>query len=197
MMILFKNNKFTIIIVACIICIGMIVLALSNRFYIDTSTGFKVDRLTGKTYQLVDGMWDAVENKSNKTIKVTTETIIESTFYDESLDISLVWIEYQFFLGKLYSSDKYNYFEAMGDEYANTIKVKNISSDYIIQNIVLVVKLLKDDAVFYSKKISIDKSINPKCSIEEHFHLETSMEYPERPWTYSIEILEATGSLME
>lgn len=47
-------NKLVIIVSSLIVCAGLVFTGLSNRYYIDTSTKLKVDRLTGKTYKITE-----------------------------------------------------------------------------------------------------------------------------------------------
>jgi hypothetical protein len=44
--------KWCILIASILICGGLVFLGLSNRYYIGTSTRLKIDRLTGKTYEV-------------------------------------------------------------------------------------------------------------------------------------------------
>lgn len=45
-------KNWSIIIASALIAAAIVFYALSNRFYIDTSTNIKIDRLTGQTYKL-------------------------------------------------------------------------------------------------------------------------------------------------
>jgi hypothetical protein len=57
-----KSGKVYIIIAALLISVSIVFLGLSNRYYIDTSTRQKVDKLTGDTYRLKDGDWVKVNH---------------------------------------------------------------------------------------------------------------------------------------
>jgi hypothetical protein len=53
-------KNWTIIIAAILISASIVFYALSDRYYIDTSTDIKIDRLTGQTYKLgssSNGLW--------------------------------------------------------------------------------------------------------------------------------------------
>lgn len=54
-------KNWTVLVAAVLISGALIFHALSDRFYIDTSTKMKVDKLTGQTYKLSGGRWSEVE----------------------------------------------------------------------------------------------------------------------------------------
>ena len=87
-----KLNKFYIIVAAIIITVGLVFLGLSNRFYIDTSTHLKVDRLTGKTYKLYDSGWKEIKDIYESSV---TQTIspIGQTHKEEKEDSTLSQID--------------------------------------------------------------------------------------------------------
>jgi len=91
-----RGYKICIIIAAIIITVGLVFLGLSNRFYIDSSTKLKVDRLTGKTYQLINGSWKEI--KDNDTLESTenTESKQSTEIREiEKVDKSLINNEYK------------------------------------------------------------------------------------------------------
>lgn len=54
--------KNWVVLTAAIILSGALIFhALSDRFYIDTSTKLKVDKLTGNTFRLSGSRWIEVE----------------------------------------------------------------------------------------------------------------------------------------
>lgn len=62
-----NTNKFYIIIAALIVSMELVFFSLSNRFYIDTTTKLKVDRLSGKTYKLYDAGWEEIKNNQTSS----------------------------------------------------------------------------------------------------------------------------------
>jgi len=76
------KNKSYIIISALIISIGLIFFGISNRYYIDSSTKLKVDKLTGKTYELSNGQWKNIESSQadSSTVQVQNTKLINADF---------------------------------------------------------------------------------------------------------------------
>lgn len=71
------KSKLTLFLASLIIATGLIILGLSNRFYIDTSAKLKVDRLTGKTYKLTDDSEIWIEIKDDqKSVRAYQESKI-------------------------------------------------------------------------------------------------------------------------
>lgn len=69
-----KEHKIYIIIAAIIISAGLVFFGLSNRFYIDSSTRLKVDRLTGKTYMFNNGAWKEIKDSNSSDVAESKET---------------------------------------------------------------------------------------------------------------------------
>jgi len=62
-----KNRLLIYIVIICtslFLSISIIFNALCNRYYIDTITKFKVDKLTGNTYKLLYNKWTKIPNDS-------------------------------------------------------------------------------------------------------------------------------------
>ena len=89
-----KEPISPIIIASLIILVGIVFYALSNRYYIDTSTRLVVDRLTGKITRAVIESTPAPSTESTSSPKSTWTA---KDFEDMMLEYDLI-----------YSSDEYN-----------------------------------------------------------------------------------------
>ena len=177
-----KGDKSLIIIVACIILIGFVFLGLSNRFYIDALTGLKVDRLTGKTYQLIENEWIIIKNKTNKLeqVKVTTEKKLDNFII---LDKSIIDCKF------IYSREQR---EAGLDA---SIRIKNKSDVYELVYAEIRINLLKDEKTFLTRDVIMDSRIKPYETTIEVFFIDE--RHPDLPYTYSIQVLKVVGILIE
>jgi len=197
------NNKVIIIVASLIIAAGLIIHGLSNRFYIDTSTQLKVDRLTGKTYELSSDGWVEIENK--KDITESNSTGLNNY---ENLDKSIVkcvlnlselsaW-EKILEERKKAADSKGGILVISKDINKYTVIINNISQDYIVKFIELDIRFYKDDVLFY-KEITKEESLNitPLSSFSTDFNMDSSVTYPDKPWSYSIDTVAVKGLPIE
>jgi hypothetical protein len=156
------NNKVIIIVASLIIAAGLIILGLSNRFYIDTSTQLKVDRLTGKTYRLADNAWLEIVVKYDVTLPEENDRFARM-------------------LGR-----------------QGKVSVKNVSNEFLIKYIEFELNLYKDEVLFYKESIRQESlNINPLSSFEVDYIMDGKVQYPDRPWKYSISTKEVKGLSMK
>lgn len=128
-------KSWAIIIAAFILSGAIVFYALSNRYYIDTSTSLKVDRLTGETYPLNT----KTENNTSSTYTstVTNYSPSTSTNSDESVATSL---------------------RVLTGRITPTPRPKRISNEEYVDNLLLI---LDEDAVFDKFKQYYKNVIEP------------------------------------
>lgn len=128
-----QKNGIYIIIAALIITSGIIFWGLSNRYYIDTSTHLKVDRLTGKLYKISDtGLSELtergkIENNTAQTPKPTQSPV--PTMANPEKKESISYINNLILLKNtrnIYSKFK-DYYYSILDRYDNDPLAENFS----------------------------------------------------------------------